>query len=316
MQRKPASEGHSPSAGEGSPSPEAIRTLENFKLPSQQRKSPNSPLARQSRALKQRRFEKGESHIQVRRFDFGSHGVSSVIPNIAGERGAPQHDTLSELETTAVLQARALGARKVVTQYPLRLNDDDPDTPGARGTLSVAADMGFKHPSSEQQPLIMTCDVVVWTADQRVIPLFVRYEQDRPKSGSRQMQLFRIAQAYWQDRDSVLVTYTETFCTRAERDRLIWAADGAAAMAEEDPEFLLYLIDGRQRGSLSSLLSRWPLGLTDALIRFKHALAIGRVVMPLSQQLQTIHQPVSFKVRSDTQRNELLRSLDRREEQQ
>lgn len=316
MKRKPAIARHGSNASESRPSPEAIRALKNFKLPSLQRKSPNSPVARQERALKQRRFEKGESHIQVRRFDFGSHGVSSVIPNITGERRAPQHDTLSELETTAVLQARALGARKVVTQYPLRLNDDDPDTPGARGTLSLAADLGFKHPSSEQQPLIMTCDVVVWTADQRVIPLFVRYEQDRPKSGSRQMQLFQIAQAYWRDRSAVLVTYTETFCTRAERDQLIWAADGAAAITEEDSGFLRYLIGARQRESLSGLLSSWPLGLTDGLIRFKHALAIGRVVMPLSQQLQTIHQPVSFKVRSDAQRNELLRSLYRREEQQ
>lgn len=276
--------------------------------PTTPRKSLNDPLARQDRALRQRRAQKGESHIQVRRFDFGSHGVSSVLPpTVCGSRLA-QQDVLSELETTAVLHVRSWGARKVLTQYALRLEDDDPDVPGARGTQSVASDLGFVHPSWQEHPLIMTTDVVAWTTDGGLVPFFVRYDRDLPKPGTRQMQLLEIAAHYWRDRNASLSTYTELRCSRAQRDQLIWAADGAAAITEEVPEFLRFLRGCPKRGSLAEILSAWPSGRTDGLLRYKHAVAIGRVALPHALQLPTIHTRIAFKLRTDAQRDRLLRA--------
>ena len=270
------------------------------------RRSPNSPVARQARAIKQDRIGSGKSFVQVRRGDFTSHGVSSILPGSICGAGAVEQDTLSELETTALLQARSWGAIRLLTQFALRTEDYDPEAPHARGTSSIAEHLGHKHPRVGIGKAIMTTDLVATAPTGEKVPFFVRYERDLPEKESRQAELLQIASDYWRDRGTRLVLYTERWCASELKVQLLWAAEGLAAVKEECPAFLAFLARTPGAGSLLDRLSPWGPGFSDALRHFKRAVAVGRVAIQPSQLPPTIHQPIKFRVRTQLELDHLL----------
>lgn len=183
----------------------------------------------QERALKQgRSMGSGasyESLIQVRKGDHASHGVSHLLQNPLLGR---EHHLLSTLEKIAAMKFLSCNAGDLQEQYRLRHLDDDPDytvddcVPS--GTLTLAAEMGIRHPQiSVGKPRILTEDILVTDKARRQWATFIRYRKDLPRPGTRQQHLLELHRRYWVHRGVPFHVLTEEDFDPRQTNLLLWA---------------------------------------------------------------------------------------------
>lgn len=178
------------------------------------RASPYSSDQRQKRAVEQKRGQgigrDYSAFIQVRRFDFSSHGRSHIWMDPF--RPGVDHDLLSDVERFTLLQALASGA-VLRAQFPLctkGIEEEFAHLGSEAGTLSIAAALGIKHPMIKAgMPRVMTTDLLLKFPNGTYVAVYVKDRKKMSQKSQRREELELLERIYWKKRKAKFITATE-----------------------------------------------------------------------------------------------------------
>ena len=229
------------------------KTCASDNLP-KRRANPRDPIRIQQRALDQARGlgigSDYEAFIQIERHGFSSHGRSHVWldpldTSIVGH-------VLSDLERCVLIHASSLEGAIVRTQYPMWRVGVEPEfaqcVPDGEspdlGTVRVANDLAFKPPRTRGEDIVLTLDLLLMIPGAGTWAVYVKYQKDLPRSGSRQHQLLQIAREYWRLRNVELLIITEVEAKDPVTMRwLNWASSIRGSYLPGSNDFLRSIVD-------------------------------------------------------------------------
>ncbi|WP_416759397.1 TnsA endonuclease N-terminal domain-containing protein [Roseateles sp. So40a] len=148
------------------------------------------------------------------------------------------HHVLSDLERNVFLALLTFRPVDVREQYPLMLESGIdvlllppglPELSFGPGTLAIAKEQRIRHPPHKGSTAHMTTDFVVTLGDGSIVAVHCKWAADLAKI--RNIQLRKLEEEYWRQRDVRLVVVTEVSMPRRLVNNLKWALSAMSSDA-------------------------------------------------------------------------------------